>query len=148
MFIKSYIHQFSRDKSKFLMHLPLQAMIQIPYKKNSNAISKRIRPNCVPTNVFAPAPPLLHHVINNTDEHSSGLHASFRALSPGVQSSKDPWPMQGYVILNHFLKKIRPDFRRSGKARQSILGRLQSGRMANFVRCLEKLDCRRCRFRG
>ena len=38
----------------------------------------------IPTNVFAPAPPLLHHVINNTDEHSSGLHASFRALSPGV----------------------------------------------------------------
>ena len=135
----SYIHQFSRDKSRvFFIHLLLSAMLNLfkfHKKKNSNAISKRIRPNCVPTNVFAPAPPLLHHVINNTDEHSSGLHASFRALSPGVQSSKDPWPMQGYVILNHFFKKIRPDFRRSGKARQSILGRLQSGRMANFLRC-------------
>ena len=87
MFIKSYIHQFLRDKSKFSNTSSVIGnveLIQIPYKKNSNAISKRIRPNCVPTNVFAPAPPLLHHVINNTDEHSSGLHASFRALSPGV----------------------------------------------------------------
>ena len=52
-----------------------------------------------------------------------------------------------FDIENSLWKSNFRTLRRAGKARQSIPGRLKSGRMANFESCFEKWGRRRCRFR-